>query len=218
MKKKIILLLSIVLLSGCTINYDLNITDNGIEEVINGKVSKEKVENDKNEYNMNIYYDLLNNDQSVLTNSDDVYSKNIIENKKSYNYTASYTYQSFDNLSSSRIINSCFEKNDILDEEDYYSVSLNGNFYCLYSDQVKINIHSDYAVISSNADKVNNNTYTWILSSDKEDIELTLSKNIKYQESKNNSSPIRFICFIILVVLGAITYFLYKKKNSNDTF
>lgn len=218
MKKKIVLLLSIILLTGCTINYDLDITDGGINETINGKVSKEKVLDDKNEYNMNIYYYLLNNDQPALTNSDDLYTTNIKENKKTYDYTASYTYQNLDDLSSSRIINNCFENSSVIDEEDYYSISLSGDFYCLYSDKVKVSIHSDYAIISSNADKTNNNTYTWTLEEDKTDIELILSKDIKYQKSETKTSSIRIISFIILIILVTITYLLYKKKNSNDTF
>ena len=126
----------------------------------------------------------------IFIDSDELYEKNIIENKKDYEYSVSNKYNN--NLDKSTIVNSCFKEFNIEDMDDY-------------------------AVISSNADKVRDNTYTWVLDNENDSIDITFSKNIKYVEpTRKSSGTFKIVCFIILIVLSIITYFLYKKKNNSD--
>lgn len=217
MKKKIILILSLLVLSGCTINYNLDYTEEGMIETITGNVTKAESEVKDSDSGLNIYYNLINEPQKVFIDSEELYNKNIIENKKDYEYNVTNKYNN--NLDKSTIINYCFKEFNIEDEEDYYRIHLGGKFYCLYADKINVNISSDYAVISSNANKTKDNTYTWILNDENDSIDITFSKNIKYvgtTKSRGISSTFRIVCFIVLVVLSSLAYILYKKKNSSE--
>ena len=48
MKKKIIILLSLLLLTGCTVNYNLEINKDTLNETITGTVTKEESSQDSN--------------------------------------------------------------------------------------------------------------------------------------------------------------------------
>lgn len=215
MKKKIILILSLLVLSGCTVNYDLDYTEDGMIETITGTVTKEEMKLNNEDSGLNIYYALVNNPQKIFIDSDELYEKNIIENKKDYEYSVSNKYNN--NLDKSTIVNSCFKEFNIEDMDEYYRVHLGGKFYCLYANKINVKVTSDTAVISSNADKVRDNTYTWVLDNENDSIDITFSKNIKYVEPTSKSSgTFKIVCFVILIVLSIITYFLYKKKNNSD--
>ena len=107
----------------------------------------------------------------------------------------------------------------IYDEsEDYYNIDLYGPFKCLYTDKINVSVTSKYAVTESNADKVDNNTYTWIIKDkDNADIHLEINKKIKYQEDQNSSTlpTLKIISFIILLILSMITYYLYKRRETD---
>ena len=215
MKKKIILILSLLVLSGCTVNYDLDYTEDGMIETITGTVTKEEMKLNNEDSGLNIYYALVNNPQKIFIDSDELYEKNIIENKKDYEYSVSNKYNN--NLDKSTIVNSCFKEFNIEDMDEYYRIHLGGKFYCLYADKINVKVTSDTAVISSNADKVRDNTYTWVLDNENDSIDITFSKNIKYVEpTRKSSGTFKIVCFIILIILSIITYFLYKKKNNSD--
>ena len=215
MKKKIILILSLLVLSGCTVNYDLDYTEDGMIETITGTVTKEEMKLNNEDSGLNIYYALVNNPQKIFIDSDELYEKNIIENKKDYEYSVSNKYNN--NLDKSTIVNSCFKEFNIEDMDEYYRVHLGGKLYCLYANKINVKVTSDTAVISSNADKVRGNTYTWVLDNENDSIDIAFSKNIKYVEPTSKSSgTFKIVCFVILIVLSIITYFLYKKKNNSD--
>ena len=81
MKKKIILILSLLVLSGCTINYNLDYTEEGMIETITGNVTKAESEVKDSDSGLNIYYNLINEPQKVFIDSEELYNKNIIETK-----------------------------------------------------------------------------------------------------------------------------------------
>ena len=74
------------------------------------------------------------------------------------------------------------------------------------------------AVINDNADKEDNNTYSWVIDKSSDiDISLTISKTIKkFTPNKEKSifTPYRIVTFILLIVLVIVSLFIYKKKNS----
>lgn len=215
MNIKIILLLFTLFLTGCTVNYDLEFQSNKIIENINGKIEKSKAESIVNDTSVNIYYDFIYNDTFALIEGDDLYKKNTLIDGDYINYDLEYIYKK--NFDKSRIINNCFESHIVEETSDYLYVNLSGKFTCLYSDEITVNVTSDYAVIENNADRINKNKYTWLLTDeDNEEIVFSVSKNVKQISDDGESKPnyFRIIGFIVLVVLSFITYFLYKKKNS----
>lgn len=215
MKKKIFLILLPLLLTGCTINYDLVINENNISETITGSVEKSEYEIKDTDTSLNDFYVLINEDVNPVITENDLYKKNIINTDNGIDYKYTYTYKK--NYDKSRIINTCFENHIIDETEDYYNIKLSGQFYCLYSDKIDINVTSNYVVLENNADKVDGNKYKWTIDNyDNVNIALTISKSVKYEEPVKAKvmSTFQIIGLIIFIVLTIITYFLYKKKNS----
>ena len=72
-------------------------------------------------------------------------------------------------------------------------------------------------MLEHNADNVNNNVYTWIIDDDNCNINMTVSKKLMNNSNNVKSNPnyFRIVGFIVLIVLSVITYFLYKKRNSD---
>jgi len=215
--KRIGILWIILLLTGCTVNYELELEDNGIfKETITGTVTNEELDND-NRTDLNIYsYNL--NFRTPLINEEKTYNKSIIDKDEYKEYKYTYTFKN--NYASSSAINMCYENSFFSETDEVYYINLSGKFDCLYSEKITVNLRTDYTIIENNADKINGNTYTWeITSNDNEDIHIAISKNIKdiekYKEKKSDNTW-RITAFVILVVLSIITYILYKKKNDSE--
>jgi len=216
MNKRVLMLFFILLLTGCTVDYDLNFENDRIVENINGKIEKSIANDPVNGGSVNIYYDFVYNDTVALIEGDSLYKKEYFEDGDYINYNLKYTYKN--NFDKSRIISNCFQNYIVEETDDYLYVELTGKFSCLYSDEVTVNVISDYAVFENNADEVNKNKYTWVLTSeDDEEIVFSVSKNIKevFDEGKSKPNYFRIIGFVVLIVLSGITYFLYKKKNGD---
>ena len=208
--KKIYLILALLLLSGCSINYNLSISDDGIfKETITGTVADKELDN-SNSNSENIYSYSFNN-ATPLINEEGTYNKNIIDKNKYKEFTYTYIYDN--NYKSSNILNTCFSHMIYDESEDYYNIDLYGPFKCLYTDKINVSVTSKYAVTESNADKVDNNTYTWIIKDkDNADIHLEINKKIKYQEDQNSSTlpTLKIISFIILLILSMIILIALK--------
>ena len=98
--KKIYLILALLLLSGCSINYNLSISDDGIfKETITGTVADKELDN-SNSTSENIYSYSFNN-ATPLINEEGTYNKNIIDKNKYKEFTYTYIYDN--NYKSSNI-------------------------------------------------------------------------------------------------------------------
>lgn len=216
MKKKIFLfLLPILLLTGCTVNYNLTINENSIVETISGTAYKSDYEIKETDTDINLFYTLINDDVTSLIDGSDLYTKDIENNNNGIDYNYTYNYKK--NFDKSRIINTCFENHYIDETDEYYSIKLSGEFYCLYADKININVTSNYEVIDNNAKSIDGNKYKWVIDkSNNVDISLTVSKNVRYEEPVKAKlfSTFQIVGLIVFAVLVIITYILYKRKNS----
>lgn len=217
MKNKIIILLSLLLLTGCTVNYNLEINKDTLNETITGTVTKEESSQDSNATGLSTVYSIINEDQKPVYNKEELYQKELKESGNNINYTFKYNYNIEDFINST-IINTCFENHEIEQLDNYYSIRLSGNFYCLYSKKINIAVTSNLKVASNNADKIKDNTYIWTIDKNTTNIELVVDKNTPYTKpiKRGISSTFRIVCFIVLVVLSSLAYILYKKKNSSE--
>lgn len=211
--KRIWIVMSLLLLTGCTVNYDLNINDNGIFiETITGTVTNEELDNegrtDVNDYLYNMNY------STPLIRDEGTYNKDIVDRDgyKEFRYT--YTFRN--NYEDSSAVNNCYEDVTFEKNADLYYIKLGGKFSCLYSDKVIINVTCDNVVIDNNADKINGNTYTWEITSENDDIYMVISRNDKKENEQGGISVFKIVGFVVLVVLSVVTYFLYKKKNGDE--
>lgn len=216
MKNKIIILLSL-LLTGCTVNYNLEINKDTLNETITGTVTKEESSQDSNATGLSTIYSIINEEQKPIYNKEELYQKDLKESGNNINYTFKYNYN-IEDFVNSTIINTCFENHEIEQLDNYYSIRLSGNFYCLYSKKINIAVTSNLKVASNNADKIKDNTYIWTIDKNTTNIELVVDKNTPYTKpiKRGISSTFRIVCFIVLVVLSSLAYILYKKKNSSE--
>ena len=215
MKKIIVVLISLLLLTGCTIDYNLVIDKDFIKETITGTAYKEEYEVREEDSGLNLFYTYINDDINPLISGDGLYTKDINEIDNGINYKYDFIYKN--NYDKSKIINSCFENSNVKETDTYYSIELSGEFYCLYSDKININVISNYVVLENNAKEVNGNKYSWVIDdSSNVNIFLNISKEIKYEEPSKTKfiSTFQLVGLIIFAVLTGITYFLYRKKNS----
>ena len=114
-KKCFILTALLMLLTGCTINYNLTIDNNSVSESISGSVDKNEYELEDGDTGLNLFYTLIKKDVPALVSGDSLYNKDITETDDGINYNYTYTYRN--NIDKARVINECFE-NHYIDETD----------------------------------------------------------------------------------------------------
>ena len=187
-------------------------------DVDKGIMSYENIGNqDSNATGLSTIYSIINEEQKPIYNKEELYQKDLKESGNNINYTFKYNYN-IEDFVNSTIINTCFENKEIEEIDNYYSIKLSGNFYCLYNKKINIAVTSNLKVASNNADKIKDNTYIWTIDKNTTDIELVVDKNTPYTKpiKRGISSTFRIVCFIVLVVLSSLAYILYKKKNSSE--
>lgn len=230
MKKKIFLLIIItILLSGCSANYNLNISEkqtiieNATVTVPKLDISGAFVEAENPDEAEKNYFD------RELKNIASKYSiTGYNQNNTSTNYVVKKetTYMTIESLKESKLLNELY--NNI-------TISNNGNIYTLnfsnFNDKImedglqniEIKIKLPFYVESHNGKK-DEDTYTWNLSfKNRNDIKLKFDISRKYNEEiKNNEEETNNKInskIIIYVVLGIITtiiiLFLILKKKFN---
>lgn len=225
MKKIIMIFISVLLFSGCSVEYNLNIKNNKYIENID--ISNINLEN----------YNILNNSQLALfsdtrkltdTTSLEEYNSYPKYDKKNTNknnlYKINYSYDfDMDNYTDSNAVKSCYEYFKITTNGNNVTLSTSNKFNCFNSynelDKVTINITSYYGVVRSNADKVNGKTYTWEITKENASNKPIL---FEYDNTKRNITLIDYftdniylvILFgVLLFVVGPILIIIIRKNN-----
>lgn len=158
MIKKIILILFVVLLTGCQIKYELNFNGDNLIEKINVKISNE---NEKQISDLKKYTAF-----SIFDNSTQKLYKTKYNDGNSY-FTAKYEYTyNFDEFRHALYINSCFDAFSFVTNNNDYILSTSKGFKCMFVDynevdSVEIIITSNHEIIESNADELKNNKLIW---------------------------------------------------------
>jgi hypothetical protein len=211
MKKIIILILTIFLLSGCSVEYNLEINNDNIRENIEiGKFDASEIE----DFEYLTPYAILNDESQKFYVFD--YSNKILNLSYDYN---------IQNYEMSEAFNQCYDMSNFSYDEKYYYILTSNEFKCLSymgytTDEVKINIKSRYKVVESNADYVDNGVYTWIINEGNKDnkpINITIDYNETiYKGNKLSSFSVMLLVIVSLLIVGMIVgiIFLCGKKNN----
>lgn len=234
MKKIVNLVFLMFLITGCTANYDLEITESGCDEKLTINATTVSENDNLLKIELPVWYDYEQGDESDYTRVEGVeYYNNELVNENGLN-KLTYTYNFVGNrIIDSRIIRSSFstvifKKYDYDDDgkNDYMLISTTDDFKGFeYEklDKVIINIHNNYKVISSNADRVNGNTYTWTFTRDN-----SKAINMVYDPSViiDNRTMLEkfidskyFVSFILvsLLLFSIFIVFIFKiYSNSKD--
>jgi uncharacterized lipoprotein YehR (DUF1307 family) len=206
-KYKIIFLFCLsILLTGCHVDYNLELED-VVKEEININVSS----------NFNEVEDRLN----VLTPVLDVYEEghNYIKTKSGNKLTYSYTYNN-DSFKDSALTDACFDNFTFVEGDDYYSIKAKGQFGCLYdNEKVNINVITSKYVSEHNGKK-NKNTYSWTIDKnnrDNVDIQILVMKKDPASETTFSELIKRIFkagVVLFMIIGGIIVYLKMDKENS----
>lgn len=224
MKKNFLLLLfSLLLVTGCDVNYNLTIDANNFDEKITLSFLKQNTSYDE----VLVFY----NDKtpvSVDPDENKFYNTSLNDTGDYYNLNYNYNHN-IDSIKNSYFIRNCYPDFKVDMNDNELVLSSGSNFLCLNgqdglkADKVKINIVTKLKVLSHNADTTHNNTYTWNLDSSNYNLK---SINMKIQrdsvlnqlKEKNEASYMLGILFLLIVIVGFLVfiYVKYKAKKNND--
>ena len=206
--KLIILLLIIMIASGCTKEYNLIIDNDKIIEEFNITLDN----NEENKQRLELDYFPLHADDTTK------YEKKIEKVDNLLNAHFSYTYnpKEFVNANS---INECFETKEILvDNQDYYYFKLENMKECMSDYNLDINITTNNKVLDNNADEIKDNKYIWHLTDDNKStfkLEMKIDKN-NYSKSSNKSLFYTVVLVVVTVVIIILAIYLIIKRNKSN--
>ena len=213
MKKLFFLLITTILLTGCTATYDINFTESTINDSI--KVYTEStIVNRATESDIETFSDKIGNWERGY----DYYKRELYTTDEiiGYNYTYNFNYEEYDAMSQLR---KCYQDFELTYEGNQIKLTTSDEFICAtyYKDvtKLKINITSDYKIISSNADSKNSNIHTWNITRDNysnKPIEIVISKNENYTEEKESTIDIYQILIVIIFFLLILVLIIRKKE------
>ena len=195
-KKTLFILMLLILCSGCTIKYNLEI--NEFEIVENITVSDTAMLGRTNNDILETYdtwmpvYDNIDNPDLIQDSDDDggkiegieYHEKNITKIENGYKHTYKYTYP-IDKFNHANSLKLAFGKPSFYNGGSYINLRTDSdNVLCNYDyfESLQVNIKIDtntYKVEKNNANRVKGNTYTWSFNRDNchdSVISMTLSK------------------------------------------
>lgn len=218
--KKWILLLLILVVTGCSANYNLTITNESVLEDLSLSSSKSEIDND-------IFKLATSHDLNVYNDSSEVYEMS--DDSSLDDYIASYKYKhDISKYAGSFVLNRCFiRQNYTVNNKDYFMIETGPSFYCidmeddLFVDEVRVNITTKLEVLDNNADVINGNVYTWIIDGSNyknKPISIKIKKDKSVSAKTKNSSIFIVIIALVLVVLFGfgISYFIKYKNSVNN--
>lgn len=220
MKKKFLLLFILIILSGCSSQYNIKITSDQIEENIYLEIDKSMIEtyvSDEVEPDDQIMPFINGKQYPFLGNYSKTYNKEVTEDDSYYYVALNYSFTP-ENYGESVAISGCFENYEYINDDDYYEINLSGSFYCLYGDSLEINISTPNVVDKNNAMSKSGDTYTWVIdSSNVDDVEISI-KVLK--QTKVSYYGIRLFLGLFAIVVVMIAIFIFVKvsnrKNVNE--
>lgn len=218
------LICSILLLSGCTLNYKISIDNNNIvTENISIVETKETLVTytlDSEQY--------VQDSLDIFKEDENYYSYSLSTDSDSSNYygIANRKYLDLENFkNNSIIVSEMFNEIIVNDDNGVITFEMNPKDDFKYFnedtqnraliDEVNIKIYIPYEVISSNKDKIEDNVYIWNIKKDE-----NLQKiYIKYDTNKKLRTPIPknilIISVMALFVLGLVLsiYIKYRRNG-----
>ena len=247
-RRFVLLIILMLTCTGCTIEYNIDITEDTIEEVLNvtDYITSNRTSQDiLKHYNTwyPTYVNFLENKESIeiedfsqKVDGIEYHNKSIKETYDGYSYTYSYKYP-IDKYYDAYVLANTFLETTVHQGNNTLVIKTDKkNLLCQYDyfDSIKVNITIDpniYTINYTNSQNIKNNTYSWTLDKsncNNSQIILTLDKIQKDNEIIDNPSNIQknnnndytmYIFFGILILLILIGYFIYTRfKQKNENF
>lgn len=221
--KYIVILLSVLLLSGCSIEYQIDLDKklNVKENIKLLPTTSEDIEKFK-EFNLFVPINKEVDDYSAFTEKikDIEYYKSKISNKQ---IEFEYEFDK-DTYINSSFVNNAYEFISITPVNNALVLSTSKEFLLFDNydnlEEVKITINSKYKLIKSNADEERKHSYTWIINKENaygKNIYLKLDTSIEdltiLEKIENGDYLNIFTISLLLFIIGFIIYIILKRKG-----
>ena len=214
--KKILILFCLLFLTGCSVNYEITLKNNGIKErltIIENDQSLFDVRNDAG-------WTLRETFEMLINGEDDEFSVQDYSIKSLNTDTqlgVEYYSDASNTLINSSAINQCYTNPTIEVNDNIITFSSGNEFTCYdYYDNletISVVLNTDYKVISSNAEVIEGNKYIWNITKDG-------NKNIEisYEQDTSKNSIITTIIMIVALVglVSVVSYYIYSKYKKEN--
>ena len=216
MKKILMLLIGMILLTGCEANIKYNF-DQNIESNIDASFNINEYRvfannnygNDFGYSEENVLRENIESSRSninAFVNNNSTFYKPISYSTNNGIYSEKYKYTyTYSNFKDNYFLNYCFDNFIMNEEKDAYYIKASGNSSC---NGAKLIVTSHDRMISNNSDNVKNNDYIWNIKEKNNDIYFSISKT---PMSTSSTSILYIIYFAIGIVLAFIAYILKRK-------
>lgn len=238
MKKKILLLILLVFVTGCNAEYNIEIYNGEVREDMEFVSTDSSVWDSEVQYGLT-YRDLLlasvrypypafndtivDEDDTIKLDGVEYYDNRLISDAGRLGQKLKYHKFTLDNFSESSIVNKCYQYFNVIEEGDNVVLSTSLKNLCFDEypilDNITIKLKTNHKVVSSNADIVDGYHYTWNIDRDNKDdaaVLITIKKD-EYIFNYENEFVKKVMFFVLIVGIilgvGGICYFYFKNKN-----
>ena len=223
MKKTItllVLIISCICLSGCTVKYDLDFNKDKITESIN--IEDSDIDNMERCREISTYYypsipnpNKPNDDLTQKLEGEKYYENNhdVSDSICSLNYKYDFNINNYRNAYAPNYSVKFF---NFLRDNDFYTLSTGEKFYIFDEypelDTIEVHISSNHKVRSNNADRVEGYNYYWTINRDNpKHIQITFYRNKFIGNYKGELQRKIMLIGAILLGVGIIVLIYYRK-------
>lgn len=230
-KKVLIILFLVVMISGCKVEYNLKINkDLSLNEKVTASENTDRMKSRTNlDVNQSVKYLYKLNKLGFM--EDDAYSTSssgkstVVTVNNVYDNLEDYLHK-FNNDLFVVTVSDMDKKNILLVIDQIEPINSKASNRYVY-DQIDVTIEIPFEVIKSNADKVKGNKYTWYIKADSEEAR-SISVTFNGEKPKNTvtfnlfgkKSSIKYEMIIfaaVVLVIGIALAVLYFKNRKNNT-
>ncbi len=213
MKKIFILFISILLLTGCNNEIEIDF-DNDIQTKINLSFSlndyNKYTDNKLNNEELKMLVESIYSEARPINDSYDELFKINKSNIKGNNYDLEYGYNyTYSNFKNNALFKRCFDNAVIEDDNNKIYVYLYGESKC---GPFKLKIKSNDRMLNNNSDETSNNEYIWNVKEDNNEIRFNISKSVVDSKKGITSNVILIIISICIIIFA----FILKNKNKRQ--
>lgn len=224
MKKVFLLVICLLILTGCSAEYNLS-----IDKDLKVKEEVDIYESDSyfDEFYLDTHSTIINRTLTI-ENEEGISNKQLLENNNyNYKFTANginaiKTYNSIkDYINNTIFKNQPFKTIEYVENNGLITVTAKDfveyDPECIGQYDVefyKINLKSEYQIINSNANYVEENKGScyWIIDSNREPFELSFTIDTN-NTIKNNDDTLEALLYLIIILVLVVGYAIYSKKS-----
>ena len=224
MKKIVLLFMFTILLTGCSCDYELNISDDKVVENVDISLPYSMDSDDRRKF---LEYTKVDNLAVVGGLDNPYYDMSARADNYGDIYNFNYSYDKEHPIKNARAMKSCFEKYKVEETSSYYMFVFRGEFKCKYKfDDVNITVKTNNVVPKHNSTDYDEKegVYRWKIDSSNAsdvDIKLLVQKDKYPEKIKEQSNNLFINIFLIVGILVSIVggiIFTKKVLNAVDNF